>query len=579
MTQLALALLTAAGLAACEPEAPTPPNKLSLEVAYPFGADSENPFTDPNAAFVALTAEGPGLAGGKYRVVKPYVPGGSLNLSCDEAGNCDGVPFGQGRQISVELWSKDPQSGQPSPPILARGRSIPFDFTKSSKGELAFPYVTKLNRFAPAVTANGDRAIMTGRAGQTSATVPGTKGQVVFIGGAKVAANKNNAYDPASYESFYDELVVYEPNTRELLSVSGGNPSAALKIPRAFHASAAGANYIAVVGGYTGSSGGPILTDTVEYIDKNLTVTTGEGGNPKLVFARAGASVIRMFEDEDFFLVLGGKGNTPCKDDKGNRLDCAGNIWELIHPTLGNLQQGRLSEARWNHAAVRMPGPAGGYAVLIGGEDATGVLGTFEVVQFSKEGSGKISSLDAECPDATGDNCNFFYKPLLQGLPEPRTMMGAAYIESGTYQLIYMAGGFTDLEHKKPSARLDVFDLRSGDYVGDGFALGTPRGAPMVVPVPNSYIPNEILVAGGSQTDSIHYSTAEFIFTTVEQAPGGGNNYNIQVAPVENALIGGNRALGSATALSTGHVLIGGGVGTGENGLAHQPEVQLWNPF
>jgi hypothetical protein len=35
LAQLALALVSAAGLTACEPEAPTPPNKLSLEVAYP----------------------------------------------------------------------------------------------------------------------------------------------------------------------------------------------------------------------------------------------------------------------------------------------------------------------------------------------------------------------------------------------------------------------------------------------------------------------------------------------------------------------------------------------------------------
>ena len=86
---------------------------------------------------------------------------------------------------------------------------------------------------------------------------------------------------------------------------------------------------------------------------------------------------------------------------------------------------------------------------------------------------------------------------------------------------------------------------------------------------------------GGSQSGSIHYSTAEFIYLSSQPNPAVQNSWlhNADIVPVENALLGGNRAVGSAITLATGHVLIVGGVGTGDKGLVHQPEIHLWNPY
>lgn len=573
-------LACASLLAGCGSDSATPPTKLSLEVAYPFGGNAENPFTDPNAAFVKVIASGPGLAADKYSVIKPYTPGGSLALSCDQSGACDGVPFGDARQLTVELWSKDPTTGKVAQPILARGRSLPFDLSKSGKAETASPYVTKLNRFAPIVDAAGNRPSFDGRAGHTVSNLPGSNGPVLIVGGAAVGSNKTDAYAPETYATIYDRVEVYEPNSRVLSNVGSLNPSFALKTPRAFHTAAEGGSVVAIVGGYTSSAGGPVLTASCEFISGDYSVSAGVS----LTFARAGAAVVRLFDGQDWFLVMGGRGNTPCSDDKGNRLDCAGNTWELIHPVLGAVQVGRLNEARWNHAFVRMPGPNGGYAVLMGGENESGVSTTFEVLQFDVfNNAGRISSIDGECPASTDPAvCNqFFYKPLLLGLQKGvgRTMMGATYVQSDKYKLIAMVGGWTDLEHTKPSNRFDLFDLGTGGWVDEGFSLGTPRAAPLVAAVPNSYIPNEILVAGGSQSGSIHYSSAEFVYLTSQPNPVGGWLHKADIVPVENALIGGNRAVGTATALATGHVLIVGGVGTGEKGLLHQSEIHLWNPF
>jgi len=460
---------------------------------------------------------------------------------------------------------------------------LPFPHARTANIKTLYAYLTRPNRFAPIVDAAGNRPVFDGRAGQTVSNLPGSNGAVVIVGGAVVGSDKTDAFDPASYTTFYDRVEVYEPNTRALVNLGATNASYALKTPRAFHTAAEGASVLAIVGGYTSSANGPVLTNSVEFIDKDYNVTAGV----TLQLARAGASVVRLFEGQDWFLVMGGRGNTPCKGSNGERLDCAANTWEAVHPLYGVMDVGRLNEPRWNHAFVRMAGPdSGGYAVLLGGENDDGVLNTFEVLQFGIDpvgGGPRISSIDRDCPSANEAQCGFYYKPLLQVLPAGigRTHMGATLVESDKYKLIALVGGWTDKEHTAPTNRVDFFDLATGGYVNGDFKLGTARAAPMVAAVPGAYLPNEILVAGGSQSGSIHYSTAEFIYLSSQPNPAqqGAWLHSADIVPVENTLLGGNRAVGSAITLATGHVLIVGGVGTGDKGLIHQPEIHLWNPY
>lgn len=576
------ATLLALTAAACSSGSEAPATGVNLQIAHPTSAE-DDPFGLAGEKFVAVTAEVPGVADSAFQIIRPYTPGMSLDLNCSASGGCGGITYGTGQQIRVEVWSKG-ASGQPELP-LGRGRSIPYDALVNGSAPLLTPYVTRLNRFAPAISAAGAADMGAGRAGSSAVTLPGNEGRVIIVGGAVPNAGAKKAFDPASYGEFSDAVTLYDPNTRVLSPLSQTGPEYALKTARAFHASAAGKSAIVIAGGYIKGDAGPKITNTIEYIDKNGKVQTSQGGIPDLKFARAGATAVQMFTSDDFFLILGGKGDTPCKDGDGNDLDCAGNTWELWHPVAGNLAQGRLNSARWNHAAAVIPGAGGGYVMLIGGENDDKVHDTFEVVQFTSAGGGVISNKGQGCrSDLFDGKCDaFLWEPLTQGMPVARTLPGAAYVSvprgsaNPTYRYVYFVGGFTDKDHTKALARFDVFDVGKGNYINaDGFALSTGRGAPMVAAVPHPTTQGQILVAGGSASDTIHLSTAEAIYVRVD--PTLDPPTTIQVPMVDNEMPGGGRSLGQAITLNTGHVLLLGGVGTTADGLIGQSSVALWNP-
>ncbi len=603
----ALALLIA-GLSACSTEAPAPSVGANLVVRRPTSAE-DDPFSTAGDKFVAITAEVPGKPDGEYRVVKPYIPGGApITLECGTAG-CTGVPFGLGLQLRVELWSVDPATGKPAAPVLARGKTIPFDHQKGSTAKTLTPYVTRLNRFSPIYADDGTVAATTGLAGSTSVALPQNTGEVLIIGGAAPGAGKKNAYDPASYSSFSDGVALYSPNDRKVQMISDVGPEYRLAKGRAFHSSAVGNGVVAVVGGYVSSDGGAKLTNSVEYIDAAGKVKEGA----PLTFARAGATVVQLFANSNYFLILGGKGELPCyaesttgaqcDNDKAcgsgdgcykgkcsQQLNCASNTWELWHPTEGNKAQGKLMYPRWNQTAVRLPGVAGGYVMLIGGESEGGVRSDFEVVQFTTLGGGIISRADAECdPSVTAlggcDGQGFFWKPLVQGIPSPRTMAAAAYVavprNSPTldYRHVYIVGGFSDAQHTKPIGLVHVFDVNSGSYINEaGFPMQFPRGAPMVAAAQGGPNEGQVLIAGGSTSETIHLSSAELIYVTVDKSTGA-PVANLQITATENDMPDGNRVFGTVTALNTGHVLLSGGVGTGQEGLVGQGAMSVWAPF
>ncbi len=576
------AMLLALAAAACSSGTQAPATRVTLQIAHPTSTE-DDPFGLAGDKFVAITAELPGVADNSFQLIRPYTAGMSLDLNCTSGGGCGGITYGTGQQVRVEVWSKG-ASGQPELP-LGRGRSIPYDALVNGSASTLTPYVTRMNRFAPAISSAGAADMGAGRAGSSAVTLPGNEGRVIIVGGAVPNQGAKKAFDPTSYGEFSDAVTLYDPNTRVLSPLSQTGPEYALKTARAFHASAAGKSAIVIAGGYIKGDAGPKITNTIEYIDKNGKVQTSAGPVPDLKFARAGATAVQMFASDDFFLILGGKGDTPCKDDQGNDLDCAGNTWELWHPVSGNLAQGRLNTARWNHAAAVIPGAGGGYVMLIGGENDDKVHDTFEVVQFTSAGGGVISNKGQGCrSDLFDGKCEaFLWEPLTQGMPVARTLPGAAYVSvprgsgSPTYRYVYFVGGFADKDHTKALARFDVFDVGKGNYInGDGYALSTGRGAPMVAAVPHPTTQGQILVAGGSASDTIHLSTAEAIYVRVD--PTQDPPTTIQVPMVDNEMPGGGRSLGQAITLNTGHVLLLGGVGTTSDGLIGQSSVALWNP-
>ena len=573
------------GAVACAGEV-KPPTTVELAVRKPV-ASEDNPFGLAGDKFVAITAEVPGVLDGTYRSVKPYAPGAALDLGCTSATACPGIPYATGVQVRVELWSSD--KGAPAPPVVGRGRSVPFEQAKGGATKKLMPYVTRTNRFAPAESDAGSKALIAAKAGAATATQPGPDGNVYIIGGAEPLPNKNNAFDIASYTNFSDAIAKYSPNLRQVGMVSDLGPDYRLKVARAFHSAAASRNIVAIVGGYIAGQNSAKFTNSIEYIESNDKVRTSIGKSPDLVFARAGASVVCLFDDDEYFLILAGKGEIDCTKEAY----CAGNTWELWHKTAGNLAQGQLKDPRWNHAVVKVPSADGGYVMLIGGENDVGVLQTFEVIQYSKQGF--VSKKGQACkPEAKGygtceppTSSTFYWEPLTQGLPVARTLPGALFstVPRGTanfdYRYVYIVGGFEDTAHTKPLARMDVFNIGKGSYLNpDGYPMQVARGAPMVALVPHGPTEGQVLIAGGSKSDTQHLNSAEFVFVRVVDRTVSPPTTSIEIAPVDNDLPDGVRVLGNAVALNTGHVLVVGGVGTGAgNALEVRNEIALWNPF
>jgi hypothetical protein len=123
---------------------------------------------------------------------------------------------------------------------------------------------------------------------------------------------------------------------------------------------------------------------------------------------------------------------------------------------------------------------------------------------------------------------------------------------------------------------MDVFDRATATYLQPdiGFPMQQPRGAPMVAVADLGTYPGQVLVAGGSSNAAIALASAEQV--TLYTDPDSQTS-TPAMAPVENALPA-PRALGQAVTLSTGHVLIVGGIG-GTDGRTPQTSVVVWNPL
>ena len=584
-----LGLLVGLGLLdGCAQTAATPAEKLRLLVKAP--SDADNPFVaSADGAFIAITAEGPAIAADKYQVVLPYKPGMAMSLP--------DLPFGLHRQVRVEVWSRDPATGTPAPPILGRGRSMPIDVSREGASVTVHPYVTKINRFAPASDDQGVTAKLEGRTGASSVALP--NGQALIIGGGTLSGTAKNPYDPSSYLKFSETLVAYDPDSRQVVTPGNQADPVTLKTPRALQGSAMGLNVVAIVGGVTLDGGAVKPTKSIEYYDIHSGgVQTSAAGTPDLVFARAQPTVVQMFENDNYFLILGGKGDTPCTD-AGADVPCAANTWEIWHPVYGNVAQAALNEARWNHAAVRLPAQDGGYVMLIGGENDTGVLSTFEVIQFNTAPTVSHKGFACSDPPPSDGRCQVGesdprWQPMTGYLPggAGRTQLGALFLSTAKYNFVYMIGGFTDKAHKNPSNRVDIFDIATGVYVDAGadYALAGARGAAMVAAAQTTTHPGQVLVAGGSLTETSHLDSAEFLWINPDEfklsqvkdkdgAVIAESLSGARIVGVENTLQGGNRALGTAVALATGHVLVTGGATGDASAVSTQAALTLWNPF
>lgn len=563
------------GLAACDPGIAPPPQALQLVVSAPLGTD--NPFADPSVKFVALSAEGPGITAGSHQIVLAYTPGMTIDLGNVVSGADLPVPYGDARQFRLELYPAD-VNGTPTFPIKAHGRTVPVAVRQGEAAQQVGVYVTKVNHFAAPVNAGKIEAQVDPRAGASVIARPDNN--VMILGGAAPKNAATDPWDPASFTNFTNTVLVYNTDQRQLLG-----PVANLSQGRAFAATAQGFNgLVAVAGGYVDNGGTAEASALVEYYNPDTGAIaqakpSSPAGNPHMLYPRVGHSITRMFDNDNFFLIAGGTG------PKGE----AANSWEIWHPNLGAVTQGPLSGPRFNHGAVRVPDATGGYIMLIGGENGSDVLNTFEVIRYDDKGNvaykgntditckvGATYAKNADCDALKGQPgyTQTSWEPIVQPLAgnAGRTLAGCKYVaHPGGKFYVYMIGGFEDTAKTKPIKRIDVFNLLAGNWVDHKHSLNAARGAPQIGVSTIGPRAGQVLIEGGIGADGKTVGNAEVIYL-----PASGE---LDRKNVEGITPGGGRVLGSAVGLVTGHVLVLGGVTSTDSGLATQGKVSLWSPL
>ena len=554
---------------------------VSPIVRSPSGA--HDPLSDPEVAFAELTVEGPGLKEGEHQLVTPYLPNAKLKV--------DDVPDGLSRQLRVGLWPKG-DSGEPIGPMLAQGRTIPFDLGEASAAQASglFAYVTFVNQFAPAIGESNTAAAIDPRVGLSAESMPDWS--TWLLGGGVPKPGASDPWDPVGFASFPSQVLKYDTNLRAMSAMA-----ASLNVGRAFHASALGLNgLVAVAGGYTLEDGAPKASKHIEFYDPDKKkFVTSPSASPHLLYPRARHTMTRMFDNDDYFLIVGGKGPDPK----------AALSWEIWHPKTGVQAQGQLKHARWNHAAVRLPEADGGFIMLIGGEGLVdgkpAALNNFEVIRYDTCGNvARVGNLVVTCKvggtnycrpagDASGlgsDKCAALaaqagyqavsWEPIVQPLVEGvgRNLPGAVYVPHGAYHYIYIVGGYSDAARTKPLDRIDIFDIQQGVWVPNQLSLEAARGAPLVAASMVGPRAGQVLISGGIGEDGKTVPPAEVVYVANPGQPTAA----LQKWPVKTALPDG-KAAGVAVPLPSGHVLVTGGVSIGVDGMKPQTTVLLWNPL
>jgi hypothetical protein len=572
------ALPIVALLSACQPAAIKPDTKVVVNVRVP--ANDDNPLAGANAGFIALIADFPG-SDGKLFDIQRYAQGVQVKVPT--------VPFGQGRQIRVDVYEG---TDQPTVPF-ARGTSVPVDVAASSPPVELHPYVTLINHFA-AIFGEPDtdgNSIQTALPDSHVATavVALPNGKVLMAGGAVPKAGAKNPFDPASYSAMQPTVALYDADSRVLSYAS--DPGFTLATGRGFHTMSVGQNNVAIVGGVEmDAAGKPRASNRIEFYNMTtgevtvpLQADSGGTGAQTMKFGRIAPTVIQMFEHQDYFLILGGQGNEPCPANPRDGL-CGGNTWEIWHATAGFRAIGQLSSARWHHSGVRVPGPdGGGFVMLVGGENTQGPLTTLEVVQFSVNNnnvlvSDSLTNCPADCPSSPA---GFLWNPVSYPNQPVRIWPAALFVAhlnnldpSMSYYHVYMIGGFSDLAHTNANKTVDVFDIQQSAVIATR-QMSAGRAAPLVAAVSSGPSAGQVLIAGGSNTDTSHTANGEFLH--VDKDDGG--NLVINIDKIENQIGDGDRTLGAAMGLSTGHVLMLGGTGGNASSLTGRTDAVLWNPY
>ncbi len=475
-------LVLAAALAACGEEAQTRDCGALRFYRLPAGAPG---YTDP---FIGVQ---------QFRVVAENVRTGEQQetvvpaaAAAGAAGSAETPTIPEGREVVYTLEGWGLAAGDPEIKVLARGRSCTLDLSQCRQPLDVPIFFAKAESFAPVYTPGpaaadgsltllGPQAFATGRFGATVTEL--ADGKVIIAGGATLKTDASDVFAAAAIDTITNEIVVFDPQRNALFTDTSG--VLALQRPRALHqAVPLSDGRVAFIGGYTSEGGQIVPTNTIDILDP---LSSGVGPGPELQIARAQFTATLMPYRDDEVLIVGGQGQGVQNPQVGAAMS-----WERWSPTLGVVNGGMLETQRFNHTAtaVDLGTKASSLVIVAGGENATGVVDSFEPFQA---GSGEPLSMPAA----------------LRRMPA-RTLHTATWAAGQGY--LYFIGGFTGADHAQATNRVDLLEIRAPApsnqnqgkiaFVPDASAqvlnLAHPRAGHATIELPR----NTILIAGGCES-------------------------------------------------------------------------------
>jgi hypothetical protein len=373
-----------------------------------------------------------------------FTPGASAALPA--------VPFGAPgarRQLVVEAWAE--ANGAPS--FLVSSARSPWFELPVGADPLSFDLLlSRVNALSdlPAVEGRASQRLQVGRVG---AGVAVTSREVIVAGGAVVSDADAAWWRGAGVEQIISSVEALDLE-RQVLTLRGE-----LRVPRFLPTvTAMPFGQAVIAGGFVGN-GQP--TAEVELYNPPGVGGGAPAGLPPLAVARARHSATLVDPTSGLILFVGG-------DAEGT--------WELWDPSGGSRGKVALPDGkpRADHEATpfQVAGRAETAVLVTGGESATEVHAT--AMLFEPIGRAML--------------------PVGQLMAAPRTGHAAGFVPQ--HGLLYVLGGFTQVDRQRATATVDAFDVGSLTFRSDaqGLALGTARGGIDAAVLAEG----RLLIAGGS---------------------------------------------------------------------------------
>ena len=541
----------------------------SLQVRlYGWGPDEQG-----GESFVEGLPAYEGATSVRAKVTRPAsnrIVGSQTRPILDRKVQLPQLPYERGLRLELEVLDAAGEA-------VASGATPVFDFGASTASRALRVMVMPLNRFAPAgsieLDESGQRkfvqsrfdyrvesyygqtgvrpAVYLGRVGHVA--VPTSDGKVLIVGGADVIPGSAPGTIP-KFRQVHTDVQLFDPETGYFSDLSLNEatqtpfPDRAdrLEDGRAFHTvTPIGEDKFLVIGGYTEAAGQSRPVRTVELIDLKAQpgfrvkpLTNLQGAPLELNSPRGFHTAIHR-PQSDQVIVIGGVGLTSEQ--------ILSSIEIINLETLQVLGQTfELGEARTEHTSVLL---GDGSVWVLGGRNSAGVLASTEIIEF---GALSVS-----------------VKPE-SDMNEPRFGFGTVVIRDVLSTQVVVIGGFTSLTGEV-TATYEI-GIKGRQFVsGLMWRLAAGRGALSAVELPQS---RDVLVIGGQDKDRGTISSVERL---VYQGLAAGTPYR-----VVSEGMGAFRAarLGaSVTMMTSGQLLVTGGVGTSQGTVVALDNAELYNPY